>query len=356
MRAAVARGKRLEVADIAEPIPGSGHILVKPLATGICGSDLHALDDLEHFAELSRRVGGLLAMDADQDTVFGHEFCAEVVEYGPDTQRTLPKGTRVCSVPILLGPRGPEPLGYTPRYPGALAEYMVLQEGLALPVPDALDTDAAALTEPLAVGEHAVALADIHPSDVCLVVGCGPVGLAVIAALKARGHGPVLAADFSATRRGLAEAFGADEVIDPADHSPHDRWPAHGVLRSVTDRAAAQMLGAEITNAVIFEAVGVPGMLQSLIDEAPARARIVVVGVCMQTDHIEPFIAVTKELDMRFAFGYSPAEFALTLERLGDGTLAPHGLVTDIVGLEAAADAFVALRSPDGHGKILVRP
>jgi len=356
MRAAVARDDRLELAEVPEPVPGSGHVLVRTLANGICGSDLHALTDLRHFAELTERVGGMLSLEPGQDTVFGHEFCAEIVDFGPDTQRSLRVGTRVCSVPVVFGDKGVEAIGYSARFPGGLAEYMVLQEALLVPVAEGLETERATLTEPLAVGEHAVGLADLEPDDVCLVVGCGPVGLAVIAALKARGHGPVLAADFSATRRDLAERFGADEVIDPAQHSPHDRWTSFGVARNPTDRAAAEMLGGPVRNAVIFEAVGVPGMLQALIDEAPARSRIVVVGVCMQTDHIEPFIAVAKELDLRFAFGYSPAEFALTLDRLGDGTLKVDGLVTDVVPLESAGHAFMTLRSPEGHGKILVTP
>jgi threonine dehydrogenase-like Zn-dependent dehydrogenase len=356
MRAAVARDNHLEIDDIAEPVPGSGHVVVKPLATGICGSDLHALQDLRRFAELTQRIGGLRAMDPDADTVFGHEFCAEIVDFGPDTRRSLRRGSRVCSIPILFGPEGPEAIGYTPRYPGALAEFMVLQEALLLPVSDGLDTDRAALTEPLAVGEHAVALAQVAEDNVCLVVGCGPVGLAVVAALKARGHGPVLAADFSATRRRLAEDFGADEVIDPAEHSPHDRWTSFGIAANPTERAMAEMLGGTVRDAVIFEAVGVPGMLQALIDEVPPRSRIVVVGVCMQTDHIEPFIAVAKELDLRFAFGYSAGEYSLTLDRLRDGALAVDGLVTDVVTLDAVGEAFEALRSPEGHGKILVHP
>jgi len=288
--------------------------------------------------------------------VFGHEFCAEIVDFGPETQRTLPVGTRVCSVPILFGPEGVEGIGYSSLYPGALAEYMVLQEGLLLPVADSLETDRAALTEPLAVGEHAVGLAQLSEEDVCLVVGCGPVGLAVIAALKARGHGPVLAADFSATRRALAEAFGADEVIDPAEHSPHDRWASFGISTNPMERAMASMMGGVKREAVIFEAVGVPGMINTLIDEAPPHTRIIVVGVCMQSDHIEPFMAVMKEIELRFAFGYSPDEYALTLERLSEGKLAVDGLVTDVVSLDETPAAFAALRTPEGHGKILVHP
>ena len=183
-------------------------------------------------------------------------------------------------------------------------------------------------------------------------------GLAVIAALKGRGHGPVLAADFSPTRRRLAESFGADEVVDPAVESPHERWTRYGVLRSVMERSGASMLGGTVTDPVIFEAVGVPGMLQSLLQDAPPHSRIVVVGVCMHADSIEPFLAVVKEMELRFSFGYTPDEFAATLGRLGSAQGMPGAseLVTSVVGLEGAAGAFETLRNPGEHGKILVTP
>ena len=355
MRAAVTRGSGLVVDEVDEPTPGSGHVVVRPLAAGICGSDLHAADDLTRFAGLMHQVG-VPVLDPTRDTVFGHEFCAEIVEHGPDCSKTLPVGTRVCSVPVIFGSTGVEQVGYSNTYPGALAERMVLQEMLLLPVPASLDTTVAALTEPMAVGEHAVVRAGLEPGQPCLVVGCGPVGLAVIAALKARGHGPVLAADFSPTRRRLAEAFGADEVIDPAERSPHDRWTEFGVPPTIMERAGATLLGLDVREPVIFEAVGVPGMLQSLLADAPPQSRIVVVGVCMHTDSIEPFMAVTKEIELRCSFGYSPAEFAATLERLGSGVPGIDLLVTSSVDLAGAPAAFDTLRNPGEHGKIVVRP
>jgi threonine dehydrogenase-like Zn-dependent dehydrogenase len=376
MRAAVTRDGQLVVGSVPDPEPGSGHVVVRSLAAGICGSDLHALADFAHFTGLMDSVG-VPALDPAADCVFGHEFCAEIVEHGPDTGRTLPVGTRVCSVPIVVGPTGVEQIGYSNHYPGALAEHMVLQEMLCLPVPDSLSTELAALTEPLAVGEHAVGLAGLAgraglaglagladgprgagatDAQPCLVVGCGPVGLAVIAALKGRGHGPVLASDFSPARRRLAEAFGADVVIDPAAESPHDHWAAYGVAKTVMERAGTTMLGGTVNDAVVFEAVGNPGMLQSLIADAPPRSRIVVVGVCMHTDPIEPFMAVTKELELRFSFGYTPAEFTATLARLESGVPGADLLVTSRVGLSGAPGAFETLRRPGEQGKILVEP
>ena len=220
MRAVVMRQKRLVVADVPVPEPGPGEVLVRTLACGICGSDLHALEHAEQFVETSRLAGNLFAMDLARDVVMGHEFCAEIVERGPDTRGVLPAGTRVCSRPVLMRPDGPRTVGYSNDHPGGYAQYMRLTEALLLPVPDALATEHAALTEPMAVGLHAVNKARLEPDDAPLVIGCGPVGLSVIAALRLHGVRPVVAAVFSRRRRELAEMMGADVVVDPAERSP----------------------------------------------------------------------------------------------------------------------------------------
>ena len=285
MRAAVARQDGITVEDIDEPTPGSGHVVVKPLACGICGSDLHAAKDLRHFCELTTSVGGLqTGLDPDAGIVFGHEYVAEILDHGPDTMKTLPVGTHVCAVPILVGSTGVQSIGYSNLVPGALADQMLLQEMLLLPVPEGVAPERAALTEPLAVGEHAVASAGLQGDEACLVIGCGPVGLAVIMALKERGAGPIIAADFAPGRRHLAERLGADQVVDPAEVSPYSKWSELGVPANGMERMAADMMGGTAKDAVIFEAVGVPGIIQQIIEGAPPKARVVVVGVCMETD------------------------------------------------------------------------
>jgi len=355
MRAAVTRKGRLIVDQVPDPIPAEGQLLVAPLATGICGSDLHALGDFDHFIELAASQG-LDALDSSKDMIFGHEFCAEILENGPGTTGALPLGTRVCSIPLVFGSTGIEQIGYSHLYPGAMGERMILQEMFVLPVPDSVPTDLAALTEPLAVGEHAVGLADIEQGQPALVVGCGPVGLAVIAALRARGLGPIIAADFSPTRRSLAESFGVDEVIDPAELSPHSRWTEMGIPMTLMDRVMAQALGSAAPAPVIFEAVGIPGMIQSIVHDVPAGSRIVVVGVCMHSDSFEPFTAITKELELRFSFGYSGEEFAGTLARLETGVPGAAELVTSIIGLDEAPAAFAQLAAPGEQGKIIIHP
>jgi len=354
MRAAITRRGRITLGDVPAPVPGTGQLLVRTLACGICGSDLHALAHLDHFAALTARASGATTIDPSMDLVFGHEFVAEVVSFGPGTERKIAPGTRVCSLPFVLGPGGVELIGYSHQFPGGLAEEMVLQEMFLQIVPDHVASEHAALTEPMAVGEHAVGRADVRPGDPCVVLGCGPVGLAVIAALKVRGCGPITAADFSATRRRLAELLGADVVVDPATGTALAGWAELGVAENPLERSALEAMGLPVKDVIIFEAIGVPGILQTIIDAAPARSRVVVVGVCMQPDEILPAIAVVKELDIRFAFGYDAGQFGVCLDRIADGAVDVAPLITAQVGVEEAAAAFEALARPDDHAKVLV--
>src|SRR6476660_6142723 len=213
-----------------EPRPGPGVVLVKSLACGICGSDLHARKHAHRMVELSKFLPGRTPMDLSRDVVFGHEFCCEILDYGPDTTRKLKTGTRVCSLPAVLTPEGPKGIGYSNDYVGAYAEQMLLSEPLLLEVPNGLAAEHAALTEPLAVGVHAVAKANIRGGEVPLVIGCGPVGLAVIAALKIRGLHPIVVADYSPARRALAEKLGADGVVDPARTQAFATWAEHAAM------------------------------------------------------------------------------------------------------------------------------
>ncbi len=355
MKAAIARDKRIICDEIPDLVPAEGQVLVRTLACGICGSDLHALRHADVVAGLYRAVGVENALDPSRDIVFGHEFCAEILDHGPRTPARLKPGTRVVSVPRVFDATGGHTVGYSNRFPGGYAERMVLTESLLLEVPNGLPAHIAAMTEPLAVGEHAVGMADLANAAAALVVGCGPVGLAVIAALKARGFGPVIAADFSPGRRQTAERLGADVVIDPATSSPHAGWDEYGVPRTRGARLKAMAGGAPPGRPVIFECAGVPGVLQGLIAEAPVGAQILVVGVCMETDRIEPALAVAKELEFRFCYAYSAQEFAATLRNVAEGRIAAEAFVTGRVGLDGVADAFAALGRGEGV-KVMIEP
>src|SRR5579871_2207830 len=357
MRAVVARQGSLTCEEIREPTPAAGQVLVKTLSCGICGSDLHALHHLDHMAEMGRRtnsVGG--GMDPKAGVVFGHEFSAELLDYGPGSSRPLKPGARVVSMPVLAGPTRQGGVGYSNEFPGGFAERMLLSEAMLLEVPNGLSDREAAMTEPFAVGAHAVARAALDEPAAALVIGCGPVGLAVIAGLKARGFGPVTAADFSPARRRMAEVMGADMVVDPARESPHAKWSDMGVPATGLEQMMARMSGQPVKRAIIFECVGVPGVIQSLLEAAPNGGQIVVAGVCMDPDTIEPFLAITKQIDFRFVLGYTPEEFAATLQQIADGAIDVEPVITKAVGLDGVADAFAALADPEAQVKIVVEP
>ena len=220
MKAVVCRQAELRVADLPDPLPGRGQVVLRVKRCGICGSDLHARHHCDHWADLMVRDGLRAFVRSTDDVVFGHEFCGEVLDYGPDTRRRLPAGTLVCAVPLQRHGDAVLLTGLSVASPGAYAERVVVEESLMTPVPNGLAPDLAALTEPMAVAWHAVRRGEVGREDVAVVVGCGPVGLGVICALKARGAATIVASDFSAGRRELARRCGADVVVNPAEQSP----------------------------------------------------------------------------------------------------------------------------------------
>ena len=340
MRAVVMRNSRLVIDTVPDPVPEEGEVLVKTLACGICGSDLHALKHAAKLVEVAREGGTPFTLDLRRDVVMGHEFCAEVIDCGSHTSAAVRRGERVVSMPILFRGGRIEGIGYSNDASGGYGELMVLSASLALRVPNGLPTEHAALTEPMAVGVHAVAKAQLEAHDAALVIGCGPVGLAVIAALKLRNIEPIVAADFSAMRRGLAQHLGADVVVNPAEQT------AIEAFRQV----------ANLRPAVIFECVGIPGILHQIMRDAPRGARVLVAGVCMEDDVIKPLFGINKELALQFVFGYTPAEFADTLQAIADGKIDVSPLVTGRVGIDGVPSAFDELAHPDAHAKILVEP
>jgi threonine dehydrogenase-like Zn-dependent dehydrogenase len=278
-------------------------------------------------------------MDFDRPIFMGHEFSAEVLEAGPDTVGPA-AGTIVTSIPAMLTMTGPAQLAYTNDFPAGYSERMLLSAPLLLEVPNGLDPRHAALTEPMAVGIHAVNRSQVKPGESAIVIGCGPVGLACIAALKQKGVETIVAADFSPTRRSLAAGLGATEVVDPSAEPAIEAW------RRVDGRSTP----------VLFEAVGVPGLLHAAMRDAPLNARILVVGVCMEQDGIQPFFGISKELNIQFVLGYDPMEFASSLRSIAEGEFDVAPLITGSVDVDGTPGAFDALADPEKHCKILVEP
>ena len=182
----------IRVEDVPDPTPAAGEVVVKSVACGICGSDLHAARHTEEFVATSIEAGGAFKLTTFDPVVLGHEFCAEVME----SHGELRAGDLVCSVPVLARPTR-VPVGYSTEAPGGFGEYMLLSERLLMPVPAGTSQERAALAEPMAVGYHAVNMARLTGGEAIVVIGAGPVGLAVTANLKARGAGPVAVSELS---------------------------------------------------------------------------------------------------------------------------------------------------------------
>jgi len=348
MRACVMRDGKLVVDDLPDPEPGPGQLLVRTVACGICGSDLHFLRHAPAMVELTEQLSGSLGdlasvvapeIDLRRDVVMGHEFCAEVVESGPDTSGPTP-GTPVVSIPVLLTGTGIHQLAYNNDFPGGFSERFLLSAPLVLPVPNGLDPRIASLTEPLAVGIHAVEAGGVTERNAACVAGCGPVGLAVVAALRLAGVEVIVASDYSPARRALALALGATEVVDPRQEPLLEAW------RRIDGRREL----------VCFEAVGIPGVVDALMRDVPPRTQVVVVGVCMEPDTTRPFFASAKELCIRYVFAYTPEEFGRSLRALSEGTADIAPMITGSVDLDGVAGAFEDLGRPDTHVKILVEP
>jgi (R,R)-butanediol dehydrogenase/meso-butanediol dehydrogenase/diacetyl reductase len=339
MRAAVLReaGKLLQIEEVPDPTPGPGELILKVDSCGICGSDLHVSD----------LPGALPA-----GTVMGHEFSGVVAEVGREAASRFRVGERVCAMPFIgCGRCGPCLAGDASRcptiqttglgqVPGAYAEYVRVGQYEALRLPEAVSARQGAMVEPLAVALHAVEKAGLEPGARVLVIGAGPIGLCVSLWSRFFGARAVVVSEKAAGRRDLAARFGATGAIDPG----------------AEDVASAFAKQAGGPPDVVFECVGVKGLIQESMGLARDRGRVVVVGVCVLPDVIVPATGILKELDLRFVIAYLRRDFELTLALLEQGRIASDAMVTDVVDLARFPAAFEALKRPSTQCKIILEP
>src|SRR2546423_13089211 len=293
MKAAVLQGTgTLAVEDVEAPAIQTGELLLRVCDCGICGSDLHAVHSMP------------------PGTIFGHEFAGEVTAVG-DGVSGWSVGDRAVSLPYFWcgqgDPcrRGDGMVGMQIRgiglgaVPGAYAELVRVQPENSLHVPERVSFREAALVEPLAVGLHGVRRSRLKRGETCIILGAGPIGIAVLLWARELGAKTVVS-DPAPGRRQMAERLGATAVVDPRKDEP-------GFV-------ALELGGESLTT--IFECVGAPGLIQNAIMMAPLRAQIVVLGVCMATDEIFPIHGILKELEIDFALAYSRDEFRETLDAI----------------------------------------
>jgi (R,R)-butanediol dehydrogenase/meso-butanediol dehydrogenase/diacetyl reductase len=333
MRAVVSRTPgELVLESVPDPRPEPGQVVLRVAACGICGSDLHL------------HQHGLLPPGA----ILGHEFCGEVME----SAAGLRAGERVCAIPNLscgvcdrcrsgLGAycatQVPIGLGL-PN--GAFAEYVAIAAHAAVRVPTGVAVEHAALVEPLAVGLHALNASRVRRGERCLIVGAGPIGLAIALWARHFGAREVIVSERAAGRRALAERLGATRVVDPQRE----------------DLAAVLETCAPGGPDVVFEAVGAPGLIDECVGRVRFRGRVIVAGVCMGPDQVTPLAGVMKEAALQFVLAYEKDDFQYTLDMLAQQRIDPSPLITDRIGLAGVPAAFAALAKPEGQGKVLACP
>jgi len=342
MRAAVFRGlgKPLSIEEVATPKAGPGELVLKVNYCGICGSDLHAT-----------HPGVFLVPDG---TILGHEFTGEIVESGAPGWQLGEMATAVpnnacaeCKASLgeckdHLGILCPKNVitGFSPDFPGAYAEFVKVSAREALRLPSEVRTREGATTEPLAVGLHAVQKSGLGVGAKVLVLGAGPIGLAVTIFARLAGARHVVVSEYAGARREAAGALGATAVVDPAREPPGP--------------AFTRIVGEPPD--VIFECVGVPGMIQQCVDMSRPYGKIVVVGVCMVEDKLVPISAILKEVNLQFVLGYGRPDWRIVLDLLNSGRIDPKPLITDVIPLQKLPSAFEALRKPTSQIKVMIQP
>jgi len=339
MKAAVFQdvGKPLAIANVDAPLPGPGEVVLEVAYCGICGSDLHMT---QHQGILKR------------GDIMGHEFTGTISALGPDVDPKWKVGDRVTSLPViachncemcdegLLSLCRNMYVTGVGRSQGAYAQYVASPAETLFKLPANVDFRDAALTEPLSVALHAVEMADIKSSDNVLVIGGGPIGLGVAMFAKFRGARNVVVSELAAGRAELAKKMGATATINPAKEDVAKRY-------------------AELTGGaphVVFECVGVKGLIDHAVAMAAPRGRIVVAGVMMGEDQFTPMHAIGKELTLKFTQCYSPKDYEVVLDLLDHKRVDPSPMVTEIVALDAVPEKFEALRKPSTQCKILISP
>lgn len=351
MRAAVLRAGVVEARVVNDPVPGPGQLLVRSLACGICASDIHFMDHLEAGVDDD---SGMSTYDRDVDIVMGHEYCAEVVDHGPGAERRIPVGARVSSLPVLSTATGRKIIGQNPESPGGFGEYFLLDEAITRVAVSELPNEIVCIADAVSVGLSAASRAQVTAKEVPLVIGCGAIALSAIAQLKRLGVGPILAVDFVASRRETALAMGADVVIDPAEVSPYQAWRdvAYGSPEAMRELMAV----AGLPGCVVFECVGIPGVLDSIIKGCERNTRIFSVGGPPDGDHLHTLTAKRKGINIQFGGGPSMRHWDEAFEAVCSGDLDVTPMLGRTVGLDGVAEALNASRDANGPVRIVVVP
>jgi len=321
----------LAVETLPDPVPGPGEVVVEVGRCGICGSDLHMTEDAAYGCE--------------PGDVLGHEFAGEVVGLGAGVEG-LKNGDLVSVVPLMscghcehcrkgevqwcadFGLQG-----------GGYGEYALTHPNQCVKLPAGLSLPDGAIIEPLAVALHGVNLSGLRQGDRVLVLGAGPIGLAVAFWAKRMGAAKVAVQDIAEFQRSRALEMGADVfVVDPAD-------PVGSAERALGGKAD-----------IVFECVGIPGLIAQGVEQVRNRGTILLLGLCTQPDTFNSFAMLSKEVRLVTSAFFTLPEYQASLGALEQGAIEPRLLVTDTISLARTPEVFESLKQRTSQCKVLISP
>lgn len=334
MRAAVYHGpgQPLRIETIDDPTPGPRQVVIQVERSGICGTDLHLTD-------------GHGMIEAPPGTVLGHEYSGVVVARGSDAG-SFSEGQRVTALAMpacglcpscvrgeLVWCDGAEKIG---AITGAYAEYVSVGAAATVALADGVSFELGALVEPLAVALHGVELSQASVGDSVVVLGAGPIALATVYWLRARGVDDITVVARSSRREAVARRMGARAYVAIGD-----------------DLSAAAAIGRA---PIVFEAAGNAGALASALQLVRPRGTIVGMGFHDEPDPVIPALFVMAEVKLQFAMMYSRRDFEVTIDTLRERPVEAAQLITATVSLGELPTIFEDLRGASPHCKVMIAP
>ncbi|TLD36681.1 chlorophyll synthesis pathway protein BchC [Venturia nashicola] len=338
----------LRYEQVPVPAVGKGQVKIKPSWVGICGTDLHEYLGGPNLCPTTPHP----ITQEKVPLTFGHEFSGIVDSVGEDVTK-YKKGDRVVVQPIIYDntcgacQAGQINCCYKggfvglSGYGGGLADFIVLDQAFLYHLPDNVSLEIGALVEPLAVAWHAVNMSGFEPGQSVLILGGGPIGLAVLQTLLAKGATKIIVSEPSPARKHFALSFGATHVLDPTTTN---------IITSCLDLCENQ--GVHI----VFDAAGVQSGLDTAIDAVRARGTIVNIAVWEKPCVIQPNKFVFKERKYLGIATYVDGDFESVMRAISEGRMEPGGMITKRIRLdEVEKEGFETLvRDKAGQVKILV--
>lgn len=329
---------RLGVTELDDPIAEFDDVVVRVIATGICGSDIHG-----YTGENGRRVRG---------QIMGHETVGIVESAGPDCRRSdIPPGTLVTVNPVILPAdelaayAGREQhnsmkrvLGVAPELVSAFAERVAVPERNIVPLPPEMPVLYGALIEPLAVAVNAVRRVDVRPDENVMVLGGGPIGQSIVLALQMRGVSKIIVTEVMPSRQALLRKLGAI-VLDPTQ----------------TDIPEAVLAEYGQPADVALDAVGLTTTLDEALTSTRLGGRVCLVGMGTRMLEFDAFKVSTSERSIIGSFTYANQDFEAAAAWLASSPSSAKSLISGVVDIDGADAAFRDLAGgADTAGKIMV--